>query len=71
VVICYRLPNQEEEVEEVFFRQLEEVSEFKFNGLGLHGELYPPIICRWNNKAGHKRSSRLLACIDDNLLRRK
>lgn len=64
--VCYRLPEQEEEVDEAFYRQLEAASQFQ--ALVLVGDLnYPNVFCR-NNTEKDKQSRRFLESIDDNFL---
>ncbi|XP_063280190.1 uncharacterized protein LOC134564864 isoform X3 [Prinia subflava] len=66
VGVCYRLPEQEEEVDEAFYRQLEAASQFQ--ALVLVGDLNYPDICWRSNTAKHKQSRRFLESIDDNFL---
>ncbi|KAF4796460.1 hypothetical protein TURU_083974 [Turdus rufiventris] len=61
-----RLPEQEEEVDEAFYKQLEVASQFQ--ALVLVGDLnYPNVFCR-NNTEKDKQSRRFLESIDDNFL---
>ncbi|GAB0209463.1 hypothetical protein GRJ2_003412000 [Grus japonensis] len=63
VGVCYSLPDQEEVVDEAFFRQLEETSLLQVLVHLNHPDIY------WRDHiAGHKQSMRLLECIDDNFL---
>ncbi|TRZ09133.1 hypothetical protein HGM15179_017974 [Zosterops borbonicus] len=66
VGVCYRLPEQEEEVDEAFYRQLEAASQFQ--ALVLVGDLNYPDICWRSNTAKRKHSRRFLESIDDNFL---
>ncbi|PKU33654.1 zinc finger swim domain-containing protein 6- hypothetical protein [Limosa lapponica baueri] len=55
-----------EEVDEAFFRQLEEAS--LLQALVLVVDWNHPNICWRDNTAGHKQSKRFLECIDDNFV---
>ncbi|GAB0207491.1 hypothetical protein GRJ2_003214800 [Grus japonensis] len=64
--ICYRLPDQEEVVDEAFFKQLEEASHLQ--ALALMGNFNHPDIYWKDNTAGLEQSRRFLKCTDDNFL---
>ncbi|PKU29906.1 rna-directed dna polymerase from mobile element jockey- hypothetical protein [Limosa lapponica baueri] len=66
VGVYYRPLDQEEEVDEVFYRQLEIASQSQ--ALGLTGEFDYPDICWKDNTARHAQSRRFLQSIDDNFL---
>ncbi|GAB0203729.1 hypothetical protein GRJ2_002838500 [Grus japonensis] len=61
---CYRPPNQDEEADEIFCKQLGEVSQSL--ALVLMGDL--PDICWKYNIAERKQSRRFLECVEDNFL---
>ncbi|TRZ10901.1 hypothetical protein HGM15179_016203 [Zosterops borbonicus] len=64
--VCYCPPNQEEEVDNLFYKQLETVS--GSSALVLVGDFNLPDIC-WELNAAEKRQSRkFLECMDDNFL---
>lgn len=67
VDVCYRPPDQEDEVEKVFFRQLVKAS--RSQALVLTWNYNHPNICRRVSKGEHKQSRRFLGCIVDNFLR--
>ncbi|KAJ7403117.1 hypothetical protein BTVI_80475 [Pitangus sulphuratus] len=62
----YRPPDQEEELDEVFYRELETAS--KSQELVLVGDFNYPDICRRSNTVKHKQSKRFLKSTDDNVL---
>ncbi|GAB0206526.1 hypothetical protein GRJ2_003118200 [Grus japonensis] len=62
----YRPPDQEEEVDEAFYRQVEVASQSQ--ALVLMGDLNHPDICWKGNTARHAQSRRFLQSIDDNFL---
>ncbi|PKU34423.1 hypothetical protein llap_15271 [Limosa lapponica baueri] len=63
VGVCYSLPDQEEVVDDAFFRQLEEASLLQALVHLNHPDIY------WKDHiAGYKKSMRLPECIDDNFL---
>jgi len=64
--VCYRQPNQDEEVDEVFFKRLAEVSQSL--ALVLVGEFILPDICWQYNTAERKLSRRFLECVKDTFL---
>ncbi|GAB0208404.1 hypothetical protein GRJ2_003306100 [Grus japonensis] len=66
VGVDYRPPDQEEEVNEAFYRQLEVASQSQ--ALVLMGDLNHPDICWKGNAAKHAQSRRFLQSIDDNFL---
>ncbi|GAB0208569.1 cAMP-dependent protein kinase inhibitor alpha [Grus japonensis] len=61
-----RPPDQEEEVDEAFYRQLEVASQSQ--ALVLMGDFNHPGICWNSNMAKHAQSRRFLQSIDDNFL---
>ena len=65
--VCYRPPNQDEEVGAVFYKRLAEVSQSL--ALFLVGDLYLPDICWKNNTAEREQSRRFLECVGDNFVR--
>ena len=65
VGVCDRAPDQEEVVDEVFCRQLEEAS--RSQTLVFTEEFNLPNICWRSSTAGHKQS-RFGECIDDKFL---
>ncbi|GAB0208952.1 hypothetical protein GRJ2_003360900 [Grus japonensis] len=66
VGVYYRPPDQEEEVDEAFYRQLEVASQSQ--ALVLMGDFNHPDICWKSNTAKHAQSRRFLQSIDDNFL---
>ncbi|GAB0206453.1 hypothetical protein GRJ2_003110900 [Grus japonensis] len=66
VGVYYRPPDQEEEVDEAFYRQLEVAS--RSQALVLMGDFNHPDICWKGNRAKHAQSRRFLQSIDDNFL---
>ncbi|GAB0183301.1 hypothetical protein GRJ2_000795400 [Grus japonensis] len=66
--VCYRPPNQDDQVDEALYRQIGAASGSQ--ALVLMGALNQPNICWRDNTARHKQSRRFLKCIDDNLLLR-
>jgi len=64
--VCYRPPNQDEEVDEVFCRRLAEVS--RSLALVLAGDFNLPDICWKYDTAVRKQSRRFPECVDDNFL---
>ncbi|GAB0182838.1 hypothetical protein GRJ2_000749100 [Grus japonensis] len=66
VGVYYRPPDQEEEVDEAFYRQLEVASQSQ--ALVLMGDFKHPDICWKNNMARHTQSRRFLQSTDDNFL---
>ena len=66
VGVCYRLPNQDEETDELFYEQLAEAA--RSPALVLMGDFNFPDI-RWEyNLAQKKQSKRFLECMEDNFL---
>ncbi|KAJ7402178.1 mitochondrial fission process protein 1 [Pitangus sulphuratus] len=64
--VCYRPPNQDDEGDELFYKQLANVS--KSPALVLVGNFNLPDI-RWElNTAEKRQSKRFLECIEDNFL---
>ena len=64
--VCYRPPDQEEEVDEAFYKQLEVA--LPHPALVLMGDFNHPDICWQSNKARHTRSRQFLQCVDGNFL---
>ncbi|TRZ12815.1 hypothetical protein HGM15179_014306 [Zosterops borbonicus] len=64
--VCYRPPNQEEEVDNLFYKQLETVS--GSSALVLVGDFNLPDICWELNTAEKRQPRKFLECIDDNFL---
>jgi len=64
--VCYRPPNQDEEVDEVFYKRLAEVSQSL--ALVLMGDLNLLDICWKYNTAERKQSRRFLEHVEDNFL---
>ncbi|XP_065438446.1 uncharacterized protein LOC135981058 [Chrysemys picta bellii] len=67
--VYYRPPNQVEEVDEAFFKQLTKSS--KAQDLVVMGDFNYTDICWENNTAGHRLSNKFLDCIGDNFLFQK
>ncbi|PKU26999.1 mitochondrial fission process protein 1 [Limosa lapponica baueri] len=63
---CYRLLNQDVEVDEIFYKQLGEIS--KSLALALVGDFKPPVISWEHNTAEREQSRRFLECVGDNFL---
>jgi len=64
--VCYRPPNQEDEVDEVYYKRFAEVSQLlAFFPVG-HFNLQD--ICWKYNTAERKQSRKFLECVEDNLL---
>ncbi|GAB0210072.1 hypothetical protein GRJ2_003473000 [Grus japonensis] len=66
VGVCYRPPNQDEEMDEIFYKQLAEVS--KLLALVLMGDFNLPDVCWKYNIAERKQCRRFLECVEDNFL---
>ena len=66
VGICYRPPNQDEEADKIFYKQLGEVSQLL--ALVLVGDFNLPDVCWKYNTAERKQSRRFLECVEDNFL---
>ncbi|RMC15084.1 hypothetical protein DUI87_07264 [Hirundo rustica rustica] len=64
--VCYRPPNQEEEVDNLFYKQLENVS--GSSALVLVGDFSLPDICWEHNTAEKRQSRKFLECMEDNIL---
>ncbi|TRZ14353.1 hypothetical protein HGM15179_012750 [Zosterops borbonicus] len=64
--VCYYPPNKEEEVDNLFFKQLENVSGTL--PLVLLGDFSLPDICWELNTAERRQSRKLLECIEENFL---
>ncbi|KAK4830250.1 hypothetical protein QYF61_009317 [Mycteria americana] len=63
---CFRPPNQDEEADELFYKQLGEVS--RSLALLLVGDFNLPDVCWKYNTAERKQSRRFLECVEDNYL---
>ncbi|CAM4495102.1 unnamed protein product [Caretta caretta] len=66
VGVCYRPPDQGDEVGEAFFRQLAEAT--RSHALVLMGDFNFPDICWESNTAVHRQSRKFLESIGDNFL---
>ncbi|KAK4822905.1 hypothetical protein QYF61_023268 [Mycteria americana] len=66
VGVCYRPPNQDEEADELFYKQLGEAS--RSLALVLVGDFNLPDVCWKYNTAERKQSRRFLECVADNFL---
>ncbi|KAK4823963.1 hypothetical protein QYF61_008349 [Mycteria americana] len=66
VGVCYRPPNQDEETDELFYKQLGEAS--RSLALVLVGDFNLPDVCWKYNSAERKQSRRFLECVADNFL---
>uniref|UniRef100_K7F0X2 Endonuclease/exonuclease/phosphatase domain-containing protein n=1 Tax=Pelodiscus sinensis TaxID=13735 RepID=K7F0X2_PELSI len=66
VGVCYRPPNQVDEVDEAFFGQLREAS--RSQALVLVGDFNHPDICWETNTAVHSQSRKFLENVGDNFL---
>jgi len=66
VGVYYRPPNQDEEADEIFYKQLGEVSQSL--PLVLVGDFELPNVCWKYNTAETKESRRFLECVEDNFL---
>ncbi|KAK4811169.1 hypothetical protein QYF61_019800 [Mycteria americana] len=66
VGVCYRPPNQDEEADEIFYKQLGEVSQSL--ALVLVGDFNLPGVYWKYNTAERKQSRRFLECVADNFL---
>ncbi|RMB91816.1 hypothetical protein DUI87_31744 [Hirundo rustica rustica] len=64
--VCYHPPNQEEEVDNLFYKQLEKVS--GPSALVLVGDVNLPDICWELNTAKKRLSRKFLECMEDNVL---
>lgn len=64
--VCYRPPNQEEQVNEALYRQVGTASHLK--ALVLMQNFKHPDICWRDNTVRHKQSRRFLECIGDKFL---
>ncbi|TRZ16814.1 hypothetical protein HGM15179_010323 [Zosterops borbonicus] len=64
--VCYCPPNQEEEVINLFYKQLETVS--GSSALVFVGDFNLPAICWELNTAEKRQSRKILECMDDNFL---
>ncbi|TRZ06974.1 hypothetical protein HGM15179_020133 [Zosterops borbonicus] len=64
--VCYRPPDQEEEVDNLFYKQLENVS--GSSALVLVGDFNLPDICWELNIAEKRQCRKFLECMDDNFL---
>jgi len=66
VGVCYRAPEQDEQVDEALYRQIGETSCSK--ALVLMGDFKHPNKCWRDNAAGHRQARRFLECVEDNFL---
>ncbi|CAM5076528.1 unnamed protein product [Eretmochelys imbricata] len=66
VGVCYRPPDQGDEVDEAFFRQLTEAT--RSQALILMGDFNFPDICWESNTAVHRQSKKFLESVGDNFL---
>ncbi|CAM4697277.1 unnamed protein product [Lepidochelys kempii] len=66
VGVCYRPPDQGDEVDEAFFRQLTEAT--RSHTLILMGDFNFPDICWESNTAVHRQSRKFLESVGDNFL---
>ena len=66
VGVCYRLPNQEDQVDEALYKQIGAASHSQ--NMVLMGDFNHPEICWRDNTAGHQKSKRFLEYVDDNFL---
>ena len=66
VGVYYRSPDQEDEVNEAFYKQLEVASQFRT--LVLMRDFNHPVICWVSNMARHARCRHFLQCVEDNFL---
>ncbi|KAK4820811.1 LOW QUALITY PROTEIN: hypothetical protein QYF61_007205 [Mycteria americana] len=64
--VCYRPPNQDEEIDEAFYKQLAGVPQSL--ALVLVGVFNFPDVCWKYNAAERKQSRRFLECVEDNFL---
>ena len=64
--VCYRPPDQEEDIDEASFRQLQVTSQSQ--ALVLMGDFNHPDVCWEDHTARHKQSRRFLKCIGHNFL---
>lgn len=64
--VCYSPPNQEEEVDNLFYKQLENASGSP--ALVLVGDFNLPDICWELNTAEKRHSRKFLGCVEDNFL---
>ncbi|PKU41300.1 hypothetical protein llap_8389 [Limosa lapponica baueri] len=66
VGVYYRPPNQDIEIDEIFYQQLAELSQSLV--LVLMGDFNFPIICWKYDTAEREQSQRFLECVKDNFL---
>ncbi|CAM5117140.1 unnamed protein product [Natator depressus] len=66
VGVCYRPPDQGDEVDEAFFRQLAEAT--RSHALVLMGDFNFPDICWESNTVVHRQSRKFLESVGDNFL---
>jgi len=64
--VCYRPPNQDEEVDEIFYKRLAKASQSL--ALVLVRDFNLPDICWKYNTAERNQSRRFLECVEDNFL---
>ncbi|KAM9628635.1 uncharacterized protein ACIBXB_017819 [Morphnus guianensis] len=65
VGVCYRPPNQDEEADEIFYKQLGKVSQSL--ALVLVGDFNLTVVCWKYSIAERKQSTRFLECVEDNV----
>ncbi|KAJ7398094.1 mitochondrial fission process protein 1 [Pitangus sulphuratus] len=63
--VCYRPSDQDEEVDDLFYKQLVDVS--RFPALVLMGDFKLPDVCWELNTVEKRQSRRFLECMEDNL----
>ncbi|PKU31484.1 adaptin ear-binding coat-associated protein 1 [Limosa lapponica baueri] len=66
VGVCYRSPNQDLVIDEIFYKQLAEIS--RSLALVLVGDFNFPDVCWKHNTAEREQSRRFLECVEDNFL---
>jgi len=66
VGVCYRPPSQDEETDEIVYKQLGEVS--RSLALVLMGDFNSPDVCWKYNTAERKQSRLFLESLEDNFL---
>jgi len=66
VGVCYRTPDQEDQVDKALYRKIGAAS--CPQALVILGNFNHPNICWRDNTAGYKQSRRFLECVDDNIL---
>jgi len=66
VGVCYRPPDQDQQVDEALYRQIGEASRSK--ALVHTRDFNHPDICWRDNTAGHRQARMFLECVEDNFL---